>query len=217
MTFIRLLSAFMPIYQAVKFTHSSSLAAGLARVSQFGLLMLSMSVTGYSMAGDNHDHKHNHDHHHHDHGSDNTSLAVHQHGKASLQLVMEAETVRVDLLSPAYNIIGFEHAIETAKQQSQLDAAIALLEQPADWLTLEAGDCQLADVEVTHTFAAEQNKHADFKASYEYNCAALGQIEAVNIQLAQRLPELVLLEVMWITPAKQGAATLTGGETQLTF
>ncbi|MEL6258132.1 MAG: DUF2796 domain-containing protein, partial [Pseudomonadota bacterium] len=69
---------------------------------------------------DDHDHDHDGDDHHDgddDHGGAGES---HVHGKADLAVALTPTGVELALLSPLYNLVGFEGAPDSAEKQSLL-------------------------------------------------------------------------------------------------
>ena len=55
------------------------------------------------------------------------NLQAHQHGMAELQVAISGEQIDVLLLSPAYNLVGFEHPPRSAEQHQTVESAV-------DWL-----------------------------------------------------------------------------------
>ena len=51
---------------------------------------------------------HAHDDHDHDHA--HGTLGAHEHGVAKLNVVLDDNTLELELDSPAMNLVGFEHA-----------------------------------------------------------------------------------------------------------
>lgn len=103
---------------------------------------------------------------HHDHGQSakgSASLGAHEHGVATLNLVLDGEHLVFELESPAANIVGFEHMptsekdLATVKQARQhLTQADALFAFPG------AAACTLEDAEVeSPLFAAAKAQGHD--------------------------------------------------------
>ncbi|MEM7728411.1 MAG: DUF2796 domain-containing protein [Pseudomonadota bacterium] len=55
----------------------------------------------------------------------------HVHGAAALSMALDGERLSVELESPLYNILGFEHAPDTAEQKDAVVAAQSTLSDPA--------------------------------------------------------------------------------------
>ncbi|WP_425056889.1 DUF2796 domain-containing protein [Pseudomonas abyssi] len=102
------------------------------------------------------------DHDHHQHGS----LDAHEHGVASLNLVVDGNQVSLELDSPAANLVGFEYQPSTDEDRATVARVKAALEQADGLFTLTAAaDCQLQQVELdSPLFAAhdhEEHEHED--------------------------------------------------------
>jgi hypothetical protein len=65
----------------------------------------------------------------------------HVHGAANLALALDGGTISVELESPLYNLVGFEHAPDTAAQIKAFETAEAALSDPGTLLQFnpEAG------------------------------------------------------------------------------
>ena len=70
-----------------------------------------------------------HDHDHHDHHDDEEMRQVgsHVHGAANLAIALDGSSLTIELESPYYNLVGFEHAPKTEEQKSSLKLAEAAL------------------------------------------------------------------------------------------
>lgn len=69
------------------------------------------------------------DHHHHEH-EDAASLAAHEHGAARLNAALDGKRLELELISPAMNLLGFEHAPASAADEAKIANARSKLEQP---------------------------------------------------------------------------------------
>ena len=70
--------------------------------------MTLMLAFGYPLSADEHDH------HYEQH-------QAHVHGEATLHVVVEGNTVEIELQSPAMNLLGFEHSPETQQQKNGIN------------------------------------------------------------------------------------------------
>ena len=73
------------------------------------------------------------------------SAQSHTHGDASLAMVLENAVITVELDTPLYNLLGFEHAAETAAQKAAVEKAETILSKggPLFVFNSEAG-CTIA-------------------------------------------------------------------------
>ena len=67
-----------------------------------------------------------HDDHDHAHGT----LGAHEHGVATLNVVLDGNTLELELDSPAMNLVGFEHAATRDTDKAKVAAVRQQLEQP---------------------------------------------------------------------------------------
>jgi len=109
------------------------------------------------------------DEHHHDHDAEQRQHGAHVHGIAALNLAREGNEVRIELDSPAANIVGFEHAPSSADDHAVLDRAVATLHDGDRLFKFndEAG-CRMETATVTSELLDEEHDkdqgHAGDKA-----------------------------------------------------
>jgi hypothetical protein len=74
-------------------------------------------------------------------------MAAHVHGVSKAEIAVEHGTVKIDLLSPGMDIVGFEHAADSAGDKDAVEAAIRTLLVPENIVTLpDAAGCRLTEV-----------------------------------------------------------------------
>lgn len=88
---------------------------------------------------------------------------AHVHGLAELTLVLEGNTLELELESPAANIVGFEHRASTPEQRGLADEAKAILESPQALFTFAGTRCELkqANVDVSSVMNTTDDDHAN--------------------------------------------------------
>lgn len=161
----------------------------------------------------------------------------HVHGVGTLQLVLEENTLSVELHLPAINVVGFEHAPSDPQQQEAVQKAVALLKEGSQLLALPTdAQCTAAPAVVTsellpsgqqhggkpeadhdddHDHDAEhehQHEHADFDVNYRFDCRRPDLIEDITVLLFKALPKLERLDVDMVTPGGQDHQRLTPGQ-----
>ena len=148
----------------------------------------------------------------------------HVHGVGTLQLVMESSRLTIELRLPAMDVVGFEHAPREEKHKEAVKKAVALLKDSRQiFEPLAAAECVLATAEVESELLehehdhsqhdhAEGEVHADFAASYRFECLKLDALKQIKVTLFQRLPRLQKLEVESVTPAGQRLQRLVPGQ-----
>lgn len=132
---------------------------------------------------------------------------VHEHGGGQLNIALEKNTLMIELSLPAMNVVGFEHPYNNEQQHKQVTDAVANLR---DGLRLfspsKAANCNLSKVEVETALldtSGHAEEHADFDASYEFNCSHPAQLKALELSLFQQFPGTQQLEVQLITAEHQ--------------
>ena len=93
-----------------------------------------------------------------------SSLEAHIHGEAKLNIVFEGPELLIELKSPSYNLVGFEHAPKTNNQLELVENTISLLKNfknVAD--TSSEANCKIADASVSTSMRGihEDEHHED--------------------------------------------------------
>ena len=85
---------------------------------------------------------------------------AHQHGYAELQLAFSGQTVELRALSPAYNLLGFEHEPRTEAQHQTVETALHWLED-TPLINTASASCSLKSSEVVYAHATDDHADAD--------------------------------------------------------
>ena len=139
---------------------------------------------------------------------------AHEHGVATLQLVVDGDTLQANLEIPAHDVIGFEHAPSTPAQRKAVDAALARLQEAgrviaptpdaacaATATQIDAAPGRDEDVSDTaHAHTQEAQSHADFRLAWTLRCAQPAALDTATTGLFKLLPELAQLRVQVIGP-----------------
>lgn len=177
-------------------------------------------------------HDHDHDEHEHEHGHEHESLSAHEHGVGSLNLVVDGGEVAIELVSPANNLLGFEHLpasnADKAKVkalQAQLNDADSLFVFPA------AADCSVEEVELSsplfetedgHEHEHEHSdksaeSHADIQAHFHFNCTQEAALDQIQVALFSAFPGTERLLLQAIGPKGQQGGELTATQNLIRF
>ncbi|UVL89901.1 DUF2796 domain-containing protein [Pseudomonas sichuanensis] len=177
---------------------------------------------------------HAHDEHDHDHGT----LAAHEHGVAKLNVVLDGNTLELELDSPAMNLVGFEHAASTDADKAKVAAARQQLEQPLKLFGLaqaagckdEAqelesplfGDAAHADDDGdAHEHEHEHehgHQHADVNAHYQFTCATPAKLAQLDLgPLFKAFPQTQKINVQLIGPNGQKGVEATAAKAVVAF
>ncbi|MCX4028706.1 DUF2796 domain-containing protein [Endozoicomonas sp. SM1973] len=87
---------------------------------------------------------------------------AHEHGHAQLNIAQEGSTVTMQFISPAMNIVGFEHQPKTEEQKTQVKQAIKQLENGNALFGFpEKAGCKLTSAKVETALMEAHDDHDD--------------------------------------------------------
>ena len=162
-----------------------------------------------------------------------SSLEAHIHGEAKLNIVFEGPELLIELKSPSYNLVGFEHAPKTNNQLELVENTISLLKNfknVAD--TSTEANCKIADASVStsmrgihedehhedehhedehhedeHQHSAKEI-HSEFSATYSLICNKPENLKSIQLELFSTFELMEEIAVQMIIQGKQGFAEL---------
>lgn len=152
------------------------------------------------------------------------ALERHVHGKAELNIVLVDRQLQLDFISPAMNLLGFEHAPISAREKAMWEKASTDL-QTNDWLVGDAfAGCQAATVAFESPRYGDAHEHVDknqmteshanFHIQYLLNCP-MKPAAKFSITAFDRFTGVEEITVQWITETNQGLTRLTPTENTL--
>ena len=140
----------------------------------------------------------------------------HEHGAATLDLVVDGTAVDLAFESPWANLVGFEHAPSTPEQEAAVDEAMAALEDGAALFAFDpAAGCTLASTNVASTMAAGEHdeeraeSHSEVLVDYAFECEDPSAIGALDVALGERFESIETIAVQMAGPGGQGAESLS--------
>ncbi|MBZ0334917.1 ZrgA family zinc uptake protein [Marinobacter sp. AL4B] len=155
------------------------------------------------------------------------NLQAHQHGMAELQVAVSGEQIDVLLLSPAYNLVGFEHPPRSAEQHQTVKSAVdwlkhtALVDTPHQQCSPEQShvmtnwDDQHADHhDHSHRHDHDSSGHSDIEITQRLHCPGLSDINELQTELFDRFPGVEQINAQWVSPKGQNGTRLTPGKHQ---
>lgn len=167
------------------------------------------------------------------------SADSHMHGGAELAVVLENGGVTIELDSPLFNILGFEHAPTTDAQKARVKQAETQLGRSAELFTFnkEAGCTAASKDKKVRLFAEhhddhvnedehehgedkedsghDEDTHKDVLTRYEFDCQNPASLSYVSVNLFEFFDELSVIDVTYIGPSKQSQHTLTGDKSKM--
>ena len=153
------------------------------------------------------------------HSEHTESLGPHIHGKAQVHIVLDDSQLSVELHSPAMNLLGFEHGIGSAEDQTMVEVTRARLKNPTDLFFFNDGGCVLKhqSADFSDLLIANSSSHNDIKVSYAYLCEKPGRLHSVLIRLLDIFPHITSLQVQWIIHNRQGTEILNHENNKINF
>jgi hypothetical protein len=165
---------------------------------------------------------------------------AHLHGEAELLVAVDGKRLEIEFMSPAMNIVGFEHHPSTEEQQAAVASAIATMKKPEVMLSLSpdakctlvsaAIDTPLAGHEAhdkhekegheheehaEHEGEPAEETHSDFTAHYRFNCEEPGKLTTMDIGIFKQFPGTESIEAQTISNRGQHKLDLTPEKTTL--
>lgn len=155
--------------------------------------------------------------------SQSPSLSAHVHGEAQLMIAIEGQRLEIQLVSPAANILGFEHAPENDDQVEQIHHAENILANANALFEFRGADCSStsSSVEIPYELHATEEHHShnehgsdaheshtEIIANYIFECDSDG-LDQIQIKFLTEFPAIETFDAQWITSTKQGAQELS--------
>ena len=162
----------------------------------------------------------------------------HVHGSAQLNVVKEGRLVHIELISPAANLVGFEHDPVSEAEHAAQQRAYSTLEDAERLFRFDkAADCRAEQTEIEpeatlavqptdedehHHYEAGDDehgneRHADITATYRFLCKAPEGPARLRVGLFDAFPAVENLVVQYVTGDRQGGTTLNSSEPVLSF
>jgi hypothetical protein len=85
---------------------------------------------------------------------------AHEHGHATMNIAFSGHQVEIELLSPAMNLVGFEHQPSSETDHKVVDQAIAQLRQPLMLLRPDTG-CEVEKLAITSELLEDNDGHEE--------------------------------------------------------
>jgi hypothetical protein len=150
-------------------------------------------------------------------------LGAHEHGHSVLNVAIAGDRIEMELMAPGMDIVGFEHAAETAEHKAAVQEAEAILRDPLALFVLpdEAGCAvETAAVELEaegehegkdgeeqaaaeHAEHEGEESHTEFHAEYAITCDSPGDLGTIEFVFFERFPNAEEIELTVITESGQ--------------
>ena len=89
------------------------------------------------------------------------NLGAHVHGLSELTVVTEGHSLEIQLISPAMDLVGFEHRASTPAHVKAVEQAALALRQHSRVFLLSGGNCKHVNtsIDVSKLIDADNHKH----------------------------------------------------------
>lgn len=147
----------------------------------------------------------------------------HVHGRANLNLVAEGSLLSLELELPAIDVLGFEHRPRDFAERKSLDQAVERLMNVEQILVINPeADCRIQNAKLDSALLrqdadAREEEHADFEASYGFECSNMADLKGMEVRLFQYFPTLLGLDVQMVMDGRQQGLALTPEANRLDF
>lgn len=84
---------------------------------------------------------------------------AHVHGQVEVNIAQDGQELLVEVTAPGADVVGFEHAPETAEQKKVFEQAIAQLNKPDELFSFNNASCTLKFKSVTNTLEGDHDDH----------------------------------------------------------
>lgn len=159
------------------------------------------------------------------------SADSHTHGDAELAIVLEGDVVTVELESPLYNLVGFEHHPETADQKAKVKSTEEQLQKGEALFVFNAeAKCKLTSDSVSVELFGEDHDednhddhedddhdetHKDALLQYQFSCANATSLSNVSVNLFEFFEEMSDVDVTYLGPSTQKQVSMTRSNTEM--
>lgn len=170
----------------------------------------------------------------------------HVHGVGNLNIVIDANMVHLELISPAANIVGFEHDPVDDVQKAQLEKAIHSLEDPEKLFTFSPdAECQAVAVSLGGSMIADEHDHEehdgehghkdehhhdaadhehedhsdhkDIEASYQFKCGAPEKLEQLELKFFTEFKAFGKVRLQMFSPNGQQGGEMSPTNNTIKF
>ncbi len=169
--------------------------------------------------------------HSHDHGKSGSrhSDAAHVHGQGELEIVQDGNGLFISLYSPLENVLGFEREPKTDAEKVKARRVVSLLKANGLFAFSPEAQCKRTGYKLysdilnphahgpnsDHQHHESEGGHADFRASYEFECEQPAKLKVIDVRVFRQFPGFEKIEVQALFPNGQVGARLTPKQSTL--
>lgn len=155
---------------------------------------------------------------------------AHVHDVAEAQVAIDGDVLRIALVTPLANVLGFERAPRTDAERDAVKRMAATLRDAAKLYVPNAeAKCAPAETTLSSTVldpallgtapaaapaasraAKPADDHGDLEAVSTFRCASVAALRSVEMRLMQTFPKMRRIDVQIAGPTRQSMMRLTG-------
>lgn len=166
---------------------------------------------------------------------------AHVHGRAELDVAVDAQTVTVQLESPLDSLLGFERAPRTDAERKRVADAVKRLQAADKLFRIDpAAQCTLKSVELASEVLGlgkdaaakpddkhdhkkgdekdhDDDEHADIDVTAVFGCANAAKARFIDVGLFEAFPRYKAIDAQVAAPGGQSKRTLTKAAPRLAW
>ncbi|KGJ88353.1 ZrgA family zinc uptake protein [Colwellia psychrerythraea] len=160
--------------------------------------------------------------HIHSSAKEGAILSTHAHGLSEMNIALENQKLVIELLSPAIDLVGFEHKAKTEKSINKVKKVETKLRKHNDIVSLSGGNCQLIStfIDVSNltnipddhqhhqVHSNKKNNHSEVISKYDYHCEKISELSSITVKVFHLFTSVKEVQAIWITEIHQGAERL---------
>ena len=152
-------------------------------------------------------------------------MDAHAHGEAEMNIVFEGQKLLVELESPSFNLVGFEHEPKTLEKHELVEKTIELLKDFKNVANIsEEASSNTLDIKVSTTMKgveegpdehhedehqqSEKEIHSEFFATYFLSCTRPENLKSIELELFSTFSLMEEVDVRMIFQGRQDFAEL---------
>lgn len=170
---------------------------------------------------------------------------AHEHGVAEMNIVWEKEDLNIELLSPAFNITGFENKAANHEQEEAIAKIEKKLNLPSELFSFKDDACKVLKAEIKSPFEEhtdhekheekghdehamhdnhddhdehESSTHSEYEISYQFSCPnSKPELTIAAVNVFKHFPNMEKIIVQWLSATQQSSAILTKKSNTITL
>ena len=177
------------------------------------------------------------------HAEERRQHDAHEHGHASMQVVLEGDELGINIEAPGMDIVGFERAPNGDAEKGRIQQAVNQLENVKAMFALpEMAMCSVTEAHAEHASLEvdkdddhsdhkDEHKHSDhkddhkdeasnhsaFDAHYAWRCEKPEALEYIDVRYFEAFPATAEIEALIVGPNGQSAQELTAESARIKF